>query len=94
MFNIFFGSVSSSTSGILYLSGTEYSFFIRLKHFVLVKQEQYLLDEQQIHVYGQEQGYEQKGGGAEELVYGFVSDNRKRAGVVEHMMVPMVLPKP
>ena len=67
------------------MSVTKCSFFIRLK---------YLLDEQQIHVYGEEQGYEQKGGGAEELVHGLVSYHGEGAGVVEHMMVSMVLPKP
>ena len=53
-----------------------------------------LLDEQQVHVDGEEQGDEEEGRGAEQLVHGLVSDHGEGAGVVEHMVVPMVLPEP
>ena len=53
-----------------------------------------LLDKQQVHVDGEEEGDEEEGRGAEQLVHGLVSYHREGAGVVEHMVVPMVLPKP
>ena len=53
-----------------------------------------LLDKQQVHVDGEEKGDEEEGRGAEQLVHRLVSDHREGAGVVEHMVVPMVLPKP
>ena len=52
------------------------------------------LYEQQVHVDGQDQGDQEEGRGAEELVHRLVSDHRERAGVVEHVVVPVVLPKP
>ena len=53
-----------------------------------------LLDKQKVHVDGEEEGDEEEGRGAEQLVHGLVSYHREGAGVVEHMVVPMVLPKP
>jgi len=57
-------------------------------------EEQPKLDEEEVHVDGDDEGDEEEGGGSEELVHRFVSNHREGAWVVENVMMSMVIPEP
>ena len=51
------------------------------------------LYEQKVHVDGHKKRDDQKWRGSKELVNWFISNHRKRRGIVEHMMMLMMLPE-
>jgi len=51
------------------------------------------LDEEQVHVDGDEEGDEEEGRGSEELVHRLVRNHREGAWVVEHVMMSMMVPE-
>ena len=57
-------------------------------------EEQTILDEQEIHVDGHEEGDEEERRGSEELIHWLISDHREGRGIVEHVVMLVMLPEP